>query len=101
MFTQEQQGPHSAELTQLALWQKQFSSGVFVVAHPIGATTMSMSSGVATMSDLVYRRVVSGNVSKNIHMPINAAWMRVRIIGTGAHPTNDIITCDLQLKSGE
>jgi hypothetical protein len=35
-------------LTQLALWQKQFSAGVFVVAHPIEATTTSIDSAART-----------------------------------------------------
>ncbi len=64
------------------------------------APTNQISSGFATMNDLVYRRPVSGDDAQSINFPISEVWMRVTIIGLGAHPTNDQITCDAVVRAG-
>lgn len=48
------------------------------------AQSQALSSGTSTLSDLTYSKAVSGDDQWQINTPINARWLRVTVLGTGA-----------------
>lgn len=58
----------------------------------------SISSGTATLSDLVWSKTVSGTDTWSFYYPIAAQKMRIRISGTGG-AAGDVVSVTLRLSN--